>query len=146
MPPLVMLQSSMPTLPQQRDALLADCRLFLVQHGATLLDALGAVGGAPAVRIGVQLIDAAEAAPAWQTLMRQMTRLYGILTLEHLDDPFSFYPIDIATLDPTGPIAESCCWHADRLLDLVERAEAIQAGIPALPRDPRSLVRRPMRT
>lgn len=135
-----------PTIPEQRVALLADCRQFFETHGDTLLDALAAVGGTPAVRSAVQLIEAVHAAPAWLTpFTRQLDRLYGILTLEHLDDPFGPFPINMSALDPAGPIAEQCCWHADRLRDFVERAEQIKAKTLAVPRDPRSLLRKPMR-
>ena len=139
-------QPSHPTISEQRDALLADCRQFFSQHGDALLDALAAVGGTPAVRSGADLIEAICAAPAWLTrFTRQLDRLYGILTLEHLDDPFGPCPVDISALDPAGPIAEQCCWHADRLRDFVERAVQVTAATLAVPRDPRSLLRKSSR-
>lgn len=142
----VLPQPSNPTIPEQRNALLADCRQFFNQHGDTLLDALAAVGGTPAVRIAAELIVALGAAPSWlMPFTRQLDRLYGILTLEHLDDPFGPFPLDMSALDPAGPIAEQCCWHADRLRDFVERAEQIKTATLAVPRDPRSLLRKPMR-
>ncbi|MGR3504426.1 MAG: hypothetical protein ACU0B7_00975 [Paracoccaceae bacterium] len=99
------------------------------------------------MRTAVELIEAVCAAPAWLTLFtRQLNRLYGILTLEHLDDPFGPFPLDMSALDPAGPIAEQCCWHADRLQGFVERAERIKTRTLAVPRDPRSLLRKPMRT
>lgn len=142
----VLPQSSLP-IPQQRNALLHDCRLFLAQHEAPLLAALDAVAGAPAVRDAAKLVEAVQAAPDWLPHpTRQLERLYGYLTLEHLDDPFGPFPIDPAALDPAGAIAESCCWHADRLCDFIERSDDIQARTLAHPRDPRALLRKPMRT
>ncbi len=131
-------------IPEMRAAQLEACRRHLHVHGRSLANALGHVAGDPGAGQVWRLIDDIRHAREWRpAFARRLERLLSLLRLEHLDDDDALFPVPAGLLDPEAPEVEACCWHADRLEDLVESAAEISRRIAALPR--REGVRAPVR-
>ena len=131
-------------IPEMRAAQLDACRRHLHAHGRSLANALLHVAGDPGAGQVWRLIDDIRHAQEWHpAYARRLERLLSLLRLEHLDDVDSLFPVPAGLLDPEAPEVEACCWHADRLEDLVESAAEISRRIAALPR--REGVRAPLR-
>ncbi|MAM24975.1 MAG: hypothetical protein CML55_06275 [Rhodobacteraceae bacterium] len=125
--------------------LLADCQAYLRTHRTSLAEAARSCAGTPGGRLAEQLCADIAASGHWQAAFtRRMRTLRGLLQLDHLDDPDSLYPIPVEVLDPDDSWVTRCCWHVERLDQLIARSVAISARAVNVPR--KVVARRPMRT
>jgi hypothetical protein len=144
MPVTPLLSEFVPHSPQRE--LHARVKRHFGEYGDGFCNALDHVAGEIEPRKGFGIIADIATARDWHpAFTRRLAGLRGFLPLGHFDCPDDTCIFDHATLDPTSPETAACMWHADQLENLLDAADARAAQLAALPRDPRSLIRKPKR-
>ena len=144
MPATASLPEPFNTRTQERADLLAAWQSYFRSNKASLVEAARCTADLPGADLARRLCDDINAAGRWHTpFMRRAELLRGLLSLDHLDDPETVYPIPVGALDPTAPWVNTCCRHVEQLDALIARSAAITCQATPLPQAP---LRRPMRT
>lgn len=95
---------------------------FLRFHSEALQDASLLLGGKPALKTTLALIDDICSAPVLTRRLRQgLMRLHELLSLEHVHDPNRPEAAYFADFDPSAPYVEDLCLLTEALQDVLLR-------------------------
>jgi hypothetical protein len=95
---------------------------FLRFHSEALQNASLLLGGRPALKATLALIDDVCNAPVLTRRLQQgLARLHELLSLEHVHDPNRPEAAYFADLDPSAPYVEDLCLLTEALQDVLLR-------------------------
>ena len=95
---------------------------FLQFHSEALQNASLLLGGTPALKATLALIDDVCNAPVLTRRQQQgLVRLHELLSLEHVHDPSRPEAAYFADIDPGAPYVEDLCLLTEALQDVLQR-------------------------
>lgn len=100
---------------------------FVEDNAEALQNAALLLGGQPWLKRVQKLFESLAAeSPLPRRTQREITALLGLLTLEHVHDPYRPEAAYFAVLDPSSPYVEEICLLADDLRRAIDEANPSQ--------------------